>query len=154
MKLSQLELGVVVATIVYIAFFTHPPPVAITQPAVHIVALLGILYVVLYQNLVVGLFLGIAYVVTISQSGVTEYLDPAAQNDPTSAEPPAATKPKVSATATKPKVSAPPAVPDISKTASMLEAITKASAAAKPAAAAASTPTPAVPATVEKFSLF
>ena len=153
MKLSQLELGVVVATIVYIAFFTHPPPVAITQPAVHIVALLGILYVVLYQNLVVGLFLGIAYVVTISQSGVTEYLDPAAQNDPTSAEPP---KPKVSAAATKPKVAAPPAVPDISKTASMLEAITKAHSAAKPAAKApaASTPTPAVPVTVEKFSLF
>lgn len=77
MKLSRNELIVVGVIIVYVAFFTNPSPSHITNflesPIGHIVALLGIAYVVVYQSLVVGLFLGVAYIMTARS--VTEYLD-------------------------------------------------------------------------------
>lgn len=81
MKLSRTELGIVAVVIIYVAFFTHPPPSHITNflesPIGHIVALIGILYVVVYQSLIVGIFLGIAYMMTVNS--VTEYLDPKEQ---------------------------------------------------------------------------
>lgn len=77
MKLSRNELIVVGVIIVYIAFFTHPAPSHITNflesPIGHIVSLLGIAYVLVYQSFIVGLFLGIAYMMTARN--VTEYLD-------------------------------------------------------------------------------
>jgi hypothetical protein len=77
MKLSRNELIVVGVVIVYIAFFTHPPPSHITNfletPIGHIVSLLGIAYVLVYQSFIVGIFLGIAYIMTTKS--VTEYLD-------------------------------------------------------------------------------
>jgi hypothetical protein len=77
MKLSQAELVLVGLLIVYVAFFTHPVPAFIVQlfgsPVGHAVALGGILYVTVYQSLVVGVFLAIAYVMTNTQ--VTEYME-------------------------------------------------------------------------------
>jgi hypothetical protein len=77
MKISRTELVLVGLLIAYIAFFTHPPPSHIkdflSSPVGHAVFLLGIVYVTVRQSLVVGVFLGIAYLVT--SSGVTEYLD-------------------------------------------------------------------------------
>lgn len=77
MRLSQTELIVVGLVIVYIAFFCHPPPSHIkdllASPVGHGLALLAILYVTVYQSLIVGVFLGIAYVMTATS--VTEYLD-------------------------------------------------------------------------------
>ncbi len=81
MKLSRNELVLVVLVILYIAFFTHPPPSHFTNlletPVGHAVALLGIFYVTVYQSLVVGIFLGVAYIMTAKN--VTEYLDPKEQ---------------------------------------------------------------------------
>lgn len=77
MKLSQKELILVAVIIGYIAFFTHPPPSHISNflesPIGHVVALLGVLYVAVYQSLIVGVFLGIAYIMTSPK--VTEYMD-------------------------------------------------------------------------------
>jgi len=77
MKLSQKELGVVAAIILYVAFFTHPPPAHIQNflesTAGKIFALLGILYVAVYQSLIVGVFLAIAFIFTATS--VTEYMD-------------------------------------------------------------------------------
>lgn len=77
MRLTRNELIVIGVIIVYIAFFSHPPPSHITNllesPVGHIVALLGILYVTVYQSLLVGVFLGIAYIMTSPR--VTEYMD-------------------------------------------------------------------------------
>ena len=93
MKLSRNELIIVAVTIGYIAFFTHPPPSHITNlletPVGHIIALLGILYVTVYQSLIVGVFLGIAYMMTTPK--VTEYMDEK-QQTPTKA--PAPPQPK------------------------------------------------------------
>ena len=77
MRLSQKELGAVGAIIVYIAFFTHPPPAHIQNflesIAGKLFALLGILYVAVYQSLIVGVFLAIAFIFTAT--AVTEYMD-------------------------------------------------------------------------------
>lgn len=76
MKLQRNELIVIVLIIVYIAFFTHPPPSHISNllesPVGHMVMLLGILYVITYQSLIVGIFLGIAYIMT--SSNIIEHL--------------------------------------------------------------------------------
>ena len=81
MKLSALELGGVALLIVYIAFFTHPPPDLVTQlltsPIGHGVMLLTILYLAVYRSMILGLFLGIAYVMSTSKT--LEYLDPKEQ---------------------------------------------------------------------------
>ena len=82
MRLTQAELGVVGLIIAYIAFFTHPPPSHIADflstPVGKIIALVGVLYVTVYQSLVVGVFLAIAYI--MSAGAVTEYLDPTEQS--------------------------------------------------------------------------
>lgn len=81
MKLRQAELGAVVLLIGYMAFFTSPPPSHISDflstPVGKIIGLVGILYVAVYQSLIVGVFLAIAYIMTAGP--VTEYLDPKEQ---------------------------------------------------------------------------
>ena len=81
MKLSSIELGGVALLIVYVAFFTHPPPSIVSSllssPIGHGVVLLGILYVVMQHSQLLGLFLGIAYV--MSSTSTMEYLDPKEQ---------------------------------------------------------------------------
>jgi hypothetical protein len=87
MKLSSPEVISVVITIAYIAFFTRPPPYPLTfllsSPVGHGLALLGIMYVTAYQSLIVGIFLGLAYIMTVKH--VTEYLD---ENEQTPMPPP------------------------------------------------------------------
>jgi hypothetical protein len=77
MKLSQTELVVVGLLIAYIAFFSHPPPAHIrdflSSPVGHAVLLLGIVYLTVYKSLIIGIFAGIAYVMTAAST--TEYLD-------------------------------------------------------------------------------
>jgi hypothetical protein len=77
MKLSQTELVVVGLLIAYIAFFSHPPPAHIrdflSSPVGHAVFLLGIVYITVYKSLIIGIFAGIAYVMTAANT--TEYLD-------------------------------------------------------------------------------
>lgn len=81
MKLSQIELVSVGLIILYVAFFSHPPPSHIkdflSSPVGHAVFLAAILYVTVYKSLIVGVFLGIAYVMTAAST--TEYLDPKEQ---------------------------------------------------------------------------
>ena len=88
MKLSSVELGGVALLIVYIAFFTHPPPSLVSSllssPIGHGVVLLGILYVVMCHSQILALFLGIAYV--MSSTTTLEYLDPKEQK-PTPPQP-------------------------------------------------------------------
>jgi hypothetical protein len=78
MKLSQTEVVVVVLLIAYIAFFSHPPPEHIrdflSSPVGHAVLLLGIVYVTVYKSLIIGIFAGIAYVMTAAKT--TEYFPP------------------------------------------------------------------------------
>jgi hypothetical protein len=89
MKLSQGELVSVGLIILYVAFFSHPPPSHIkdflSSPVGHAVFLVGILYITVYKSLIVGVFLGIAYVMTAAST--TEYLDPKEQK-PTDKEQP------------------------------------------------------------------
>lgn len=84
MKPSSIELAGVGLLIVYIAFFTHPPPSVVTSvlsnPIGSGVVLLGILYLTMCQSMIVGLFLGIAYV--MSSTKTLEYLDPKQQTPP------------------------------------------------------------------------
>lgn len=89
MRVSSNEWIVLGAIIVYIAFFTHPPPSHIQDflntPIGHIVALLGIAYVLIYKSFISGLFLAVAYVMTVNS--VTEYMDEKEQK-PKAEEPP------------------------------------------------------------------
>jgi hypothetical protein len=77
MKLSSPEVISVVIIIGYIAFFTRPPPqplsFLLSSPVGHGLALLGVMYVTAYHSLIVGVFLGLAYIMSVKR--VTEYLD-------------------------------------------------------------------------------
>lgn len=77
MRLTRAELGVVALLIAYIAFGTHPAPshlVDFLSTAVgKIFMLVAVLYVTVYQSLIVGVFLALAFVLTVQQ--VTEYMD-------------------------------------------------------------------------------
>lgn len=81
MKASMQELVVVALLIGYVAFYTHPPPRHIqdflSSPVGTVVALGGVLAVTMYKSLLVGVFLAIAFVMTVGN--VTEYLDPKQQ---------------------------------------------------------------------------
>lgn len=81
MKLTQFELASVGLLVVYIAFFSHPPPSHISNflesPIGHAVVLLGILYLAMKVSYVVALFAGIAYMLTVRPA--FEYLDPKEQ---------------------------------------------------------------------------
>lgn len=97
MRFTQFELVSTIAIIVYVAFFTHPPPDFIVQhlnnPVGQMIALIGILFVAMKVSYVVGILLAIAYLV--SANPVLEYLDEKEQ------------KPKKE----QPKTSAVPAAP-------------------------------------------
>ena len=77
MRVSQKELILVALLIAYSAFFTHPAPRHLKDflcsPVGKALGLLGVLYVTVYQSLIVGVFLAIAYILTAGS--VTEYLD-------------------------------------------------------------------------------
>lgn len=100
MKLTTTELGVVALLIAYVAFFTHPTPPHIadflSSPVGKVLGLLGVLYVTVYQSTIVGIFLAVAYLMSLGST--TEYMDPAEQ------------KPKKEPEQPKSKGVAPPAV--------------------------------------------
>jgi hypothetical protein len=77
MRVSTNEWIVLAVIIGYIAFFTHPPPSHIQDflntPIGHIISLLFIAYVLVYKSFISGLFLAVAYVMTVNS--VTEYMD-------------------------------------------------------------------------------
>ena len=77
MRISQEELILVGLVIVYIAFFSHPPPSHVkdflSSSVGKTIAMLGVLYVTVYKSLIVGVFLAVAFVLTVTS--VTEYLD-------------------------------------------------------------------------------
>lgn len=78
----ESEHFLLLALILYIAFFSHPPPRFISQlldnPVGQLVVLVGILYAFIKKPLV-GLFLGIAYLV--SSYPTLEFLDPKEQKE-------------------------------------------------------------------------
>jgi hypothetical protein len=96
MKLSLTELVVVGLVIVYIAFFTHPPPSHIKDflgsPVGHAIFLGLLVWVTAYKSLVVGVFLGLAYLMTAKS--VTEYLDPTEQKPAAKPQPKTAAVPE------------------------------------------------------------
>jgi hypothetical protein len=77
MKLSKVELILVGLLIIYISFFTNPVPFFISDvfksPVGHALALGLVLYLTVYESLIVGIFVAIAYVITTTQ--VTEYME-------------------------------------------------------------------------------
>lgn len=85
MRVSGIELGIVALLIGYVAFYTHPAPTHIqdflSSPVGTVIALCGILAITVYRSLIVGVFLAIAFVMTVS--GVTEYMDPKEQTPKT-----------------------------------------------------------------------
>jgi len=89
MKLTQTELVLVVLLIAYVSFFTHPPPLFVKQffatPVGHALFLLALLWVAAYNSLIVGVFMGVAYLMTAT--AVTEYLDPTEQAPKAPAKP-------------------------------------------------------------------
>jgi type IV secretory pathway VirB10-like protein len=77
MRLTTVEIVVVGVLIVYLAFFSNPPPAFVQSlletPVGKIVALLAVLYVTVYQSLIMGVFLAVAFIMSASKT--TEYLD-------------------------------------------------------------------------------
>jgi hypothetical protein len=92
MRITPIELGLTALIIGYVAFYTHPVPqfvsMVLSSPVGSIGALVFILLVTVYKSQLVGIFLAIAYLVSVGQ--VTEYLDPKEQK----AEPEAKPQPK------------------------------------------------------------
>ena len=84
MKFSQSEYLIIGIIILYVAFFTHPPPQFIQRlfanPFGHIGMLLLLVYVSTRFNLVVCLLLGLAYL--LSSNPTLEYFeDPKKKED-------------------------------------------------------------------------
>jgi hypothetical protein len=81
MRVTEVELAIVALLIGYVAFYTHPAPKHIqdflSSPVGTVIALCGILAVTVYKSLIVGVFLAIAFVMTVN--AVTEYMDPKEQ---------------------------------------------------------------------------
>jgi hypothetical protein len=63
--------------IVYLAFFSNPPPSFVTSvlnnPVGKVVALLGVVYVTVYQSLIVGVFSALAFMMSVPS--MTEYME-------------------------------------------------------------------------------
>lgn len=77
MKLSQVEIVFLGGAIVYVAFFTHPPPsfvqYVLSTPWGHAATLLGLLVVALQVSHLAALFVGIAYI--LSSNPTLEYFE-------------------------------------------------------------------------------
>ena len=158
MRLTQTELGVVALLIGYIAFFTHPAPSHISDflstPVGKIIALVGVLYVTVYQSLVIGVFSAIAFL--LSTGSITEYLDPKEQS-PKKEEPKQPTSKGVpppeikSALSTLIKAQTGPAFKGDNRLGSTAQ---KKGSVAPPAPKTVTPPKPSVPTTTEHFASF
>lgn len=89
MRVTEVELGIVALLIGYVAFYTHPVPRHLqdflSSPVGTVAALCGILAVTVYKSLIVGVFLAIAFVMSVNT--VTEYMDPKEQAPTPPAQP-------------------------------------------------------------------
>jgi len=96
MKATMQELVVVALLIGYVAFYTHPAPRHVqdflSSPVGTVIALGGVLAVTMYKSLLVGVFMAIAFVMTVGN--VTEYLDPKEQKPVEKKQPKSAGVPK------------------------------------------------------------
>lgn len=150
MKLSTTELVLVGLVIVYIAFFTHPPPSHIKDflgsPVGHAIFLGVLVWVTAYKSLIVGVFLGVAYLMTAKS--VTEYLDASEQK-------PAAKKPAQPKTAAVPEPVVADLIRDIMKKGDKPAHHAKAGKSVTAPPPATQEPKPAAPNNVvEKFGSF
>jgi hypothetical protein len=70
--------------IVYLAFFSNPAPSFVKSfldnPVGKILALLAVLYITVYQSLIVGVFMAVAFI--MSASRITEYLENPKKEEP------------------------------------------------------------------------
>ena len=77
MRLTQIEMVLVTLLIIYLAFFCSPPPSFVTSvlnnPVGKVAALLGVVYVTVYQSLIVGVFGALAFMMSVPS--VTEYME-------------------------------------------------------------------------------
>ena len=77
MRLTQTEMILVGLVIIYLAFFSNPPPSFISthldNPVGKVLALLGVLYVTCCQSLIVGVFLAVAFIMSVGR--MTEYME-------------------------------------------------------------------------------
>ena len=77
MKLTKMEMILVGLLIVYLAFFSSPPPAFISthlnNPVGKVLGLLAVLYVTVYQSFIVGVFLAVAFMMSVTR--VTEYME-------------------------------------------------------------------------------
>ena len=84
MKLTKIEMILVGLLIVYLAFFSNPPPSFISthleNPVGKVLALLGVLYVTVYQSLIVGVFLAVAFMMSVPK--ITEYMENPKKEEP------------------------------------------------------------------------
>jgi hypothetical protein len=91
MKLCTEEYLALGAVVIYIAFFTHPPPLFVStiflNPLGHVAALAGVLFVA-SKSQIVGLFVAIAYL--LSTNSTLEYFDTPAKKEEKQPEQPKA----------------------------------------------------------------
>ena len=84
MNLTKMEMILVGLLIVYLAFFSNPPPSFIAThlngPVGKVVALLAVLYVPVYQSLIVGVFLAVAFMISVPK--LTEYMENPKKEEP------------------------------------------------------------------------
>jgi hypothetical protein len=77
MKLTQVDYVVLGSVILYVAFFTHPPPAIVksilSTPWGHIAFLVGIVVVSMKVSTLAGMFVGIAYL--LSSNPTLEYFE-------------------------------------------------------------------------------
>jgi len=77
MRVSSVELASVALIIGYVAFYTHPVPRHLqdflSSPVGVILALGAIFAVTVYKSLIVGVFLAVAFIMSVN--GVTEYME-------------------------------------------------------------------------------
>ena len=89
MRVTTTEFAIVALLIGYIGFYIQPQRLHnrsfLSSPVGIIIALVGILAVTVYKSFIVGIFLAIAFVMTVSS--VTEYLDPEEQKPKTPEQP-------------------------------------------------------------------
>jgi hypothetical protein len=83
MKLSQTEIVLLGTVVVYVAFFTHPPPEFVrsllSSPWGHALSLLAVLFVSLKVSTLSGMFVGIAYL--LSANPTLEYFEEPEKKD-------------------------------------------------------------------------
>lgn len=97
MKLTQVDYVVLASVILYVAFFTHPPPAIVksilSTPWGHIASLVGVVLVSMKVSTLAGMFVGIAYL--LSSNPTLEYFEEKKKEDKEEKEQPSSGAPDV-----------------------------------------------------------